>query len=128
MVINNEEDLGKALGEDQDTIEIEGSLKDKVIRIKATGKVAWAVAIGAIGIAVLAIVYPVPEPATQAGAKGIAAITGGAAIAILGAGVTFSAISIAVAGGGVEVLKKLRDYEIISNTDDKVVLKKAKLS
>ena len=125
MAIDNEKDLGKALNEDQDTIEIEGSLKDKVIKIKATGKVAWVIAIGAIGVAVVAILYPVPEPATQTGAKGIAALTGGAAVGILGAGTAMSAIAISVASGGVAALNKLRGYKIISNSGDKLVLKKS---
>ncbi|WP_323930436.1 hypothetical protein [Aeromonas veronii] len=125
MAINNEKDLGKALNEDQDTIEIEGSLRDKVIKIKATGKVAWVIAIGAIGVAVVAILYPVPEPATQASSKGIAALTGGAAIGILGAGTAMSAIAISVASGGVAALNKLRSYKIISNSGDKLVLKKS---
>lgn len=124
MAINNEKDLGKALNEDQDTIEIEGSLKDKVIRIKATGKVAWVIAIGAIGVAVVAILYPVPEPTTQAGAKGFAAVTGGAAVGILGAGTAMSAINIAISAGGVAVLNKLRNYKIVSNTSNKLVIKK----
>ena len=34
----------------QDTIEIEGDLVRRVIKIKATGKVAWGVCIGALGI------------------------------------------------------------------------------
>ncbi|WP_332405986.1 hypothetical protein, partial [Vibrio metschnikovii] len=43
MTISNEADLGEALKREQDTIEIEGDLKNKVLKIKATGKVAWAV-------------------------------------------------------------------------------------
>jgi len=125
MAIDNEKDLGKALKDDQETIEIEGNLKDKVIRIKATGKVAWAIAIGAIGIAVIAIFYTVPEPTTQATTKGIAALTGGAAVGILGSGTAISAIGIAVAAGGVAALNKLRGYKIISNSGDKIVLKKS---
>ncbi|MGM0582962.1 MAG: hypothetical protein ACQETL_19960 [Bacteroidota bacterium] len=125
MAIDNEKDLGKALKKDQETIEIEGSLKDKVIRIKATGKVAWTIAIGSIGIAVVAILYPVPELATQTGAKGIAALTGGAAVGILGAGTAASAISIAVAAGGVATLNKLRGYKITSKSGDKIVLRKS---
>uniref|UniRef100_UPI003F583790 hypothetical protein n=1 Tax=Vibrio cholerae TaxID=666 RepID=UPI003F583790 len=56
MTISNEADLGEALKREQDTIEIEGDLKNKVLKIKATGKVAWAVAIGAIGIAVAVLI------------------------------------------------------------------------
>lgn len=125
MAINNEKDLGQALKEGQETIEIEGSLKDKVIKIKATGKVAWAVAIGAIGIAVIGMLYPVPEPATQVGTKGFAVLSGGVAVSILGAGTATCAISIAVAAGGVGVLNKLRTYKIIRNSGDIIVLKKS---
>ena len=125
MAINNEKDLGQALKEGQETIEIEGSLKDKVIKIKATGKVAWAVAIGAIGIAVIGMLYPVPEPATQVGTKGFAVLSGGVAVSILGAGTATCAISIAVAAGGAGVLNKLRTYKIIRNSGDIIVLKKS---
>jgi len=124
-MIDNEKDLGKALNDEQDTIEIEGDLKEKVIRIKATGKVAWAVAVGAIAVSVAAILYPVPEPATQAGAKGFAALTGGAAVGILGAGTAVSAITIAIATGGIGALNKLRGYKIVSSTDHSVVLKRS---
>jgi len=124
MIINNEDDLGKAIKEGRETIEIEGDLKNKVFRIKATGKVAWAVAIGAIALAFAALFYVVPEPATQVGAKGVVALTGSAAIGILGYGTFISAIKIAFAAGGVAYLNKLRGYRIISNSGDKIVLKK----
>jgi hypothetical protein len=125
MAIDNEKDLGKALKENQDTIEIEGSLKDKVIKIKATGKSAWIIAVGAIGVTVFAILYPVPDPASQTGSKGIVLLTGGAAVAILGTATAISAISIAIAGGGVAALNKLRSYKIVSNSGDKVTLKRS---
>lgn len=126
MAIDNEKDLGKALKEDQETIEIEGDLKNKVIRIKATGKIAWAVAIGAIGVAVVAILYPVPEPTSQATTKFfVAPLAGGAAVTVLGAATAASAISIAVAAGGVAALNKLRGYKITSNSEDKIVLTKS---
>ena len=40
MAITNERELNEALQNGVDSIEIEGNLKDKVIRIKASGKVA----------------------------------------------------------------------------------------
>ena len=55
MAIINEKDLSEALKNDKDTIEIEGDLADKVIRIKATGSVAWAIAIGSIAVGLAAI-------------------------------------------------------------------------
>lgn len=44
------EELGKAIKNNEDTIEIEGNLKNEVFRIKATGKVAWGVCLDIIGI------------------------------------------------------------------------------
>ena len=55
MKIRAEKELGEALKNDQDRIEIEGDLAKKVIRIKATGKIAWAIAAGAIAVAVIAV-------------------------------------------------------------------------
>lgn len=53
MAITDEKELSKALQDGIDSIEIEGNLKDKVLRIKASGKVAWVIALGAIAIAVI---------------------------------------------------------------------------
>lgn len=124
MAIDNEKDLGDALKNGQDSIEIEGDLGKKVLKIKATGKVAWGIAAGAIGVAVIAVMYPVPEPTTQVASKAFAFTAGGSAVAILGAGTAATAISIAVAAGGVAGLNKLRAYKVISSDNDRVVLRK----
>lgn len=125
MAISNEKDLGDAIKNEQDTIEIEGDLGKKVLKIKATGKVAWMVAAGAIGVAVLAIMYPIPEPTTQVASKAFAITAGGSAVAILGAGTATTAISIAIVAGGVGALNKLRAYKVVSSTDNnRVVLKR----
>lgn len=116
MAINTEEELGEALGEEQDTIEIEGDLKKKVIRIKATGKVAWLIAFAAIGIAVAILVS-----SAGAGAP-VSGLIGAGAVSILGLPAATAAVSIAIAGGGVGVLNKLRKYRIVSASGDKLVL------
>jgi len=125
MTINNEEDLGEALKNEQDTIEIEGDLKNKVLRIKATGKVAWVVAIGAISVAIAGTVYPVPEPTTQGLSKAFALTAAGGAVTILGISTTVAAISIAIAAGGVGGLKLLRRYKVVEQSSEKLVLKKS---
>ena len=122
--VKTEEELADALKHNENTIEIEGSLIDKIIKIKATGNVSWAIAIGAISIAIVGIVYPVPEPTSQAATKGVAAITVAGATSILGAGAATTAVLIAIAAGGVGVLNKLRDYKIIEKTDKKIVLRR----
>lgn len=115
--VSNEKELGNALKENQDTIEIEGNLATKVIRIKATGNVAWAVAIGGIGIAVIAILSGVAAPAALIGAP--------VAVVAIGGPVIFgSAVSIAVAGGGAAILNNLRIYEIKKISNVHIILNK----
>ena len=53
--VTNEKELGKALKDDEDTIVITGKLGAAVITIQAKGRVAWLVAVGAIGVAVAAV-------------------------------------------------------------------------
>ena len=52
MVVKNEKELGREIENKTEEIEIEGDFSKKVIKIHATGKVAWAVVIGAFGIAI----------------------------------------------------------------------------
>ena len=119
--VNDSKELGKALKNNEDEIIIEGDLITKVIKIKATGKVAWAVAVGAIGVAVVAVIA---APATG-GTSGIASFAvAPAAVSVLGATTTTAAIGIAVAAGGVGGLNKLREYKIVKNDDNKLILKK----
>lgn len=119
--ISTEKELGEALKEGIDKIEIEGDLKKKVLRIKGTGKVSWAIAIGCIAIAITGILV---SPAT-AGASGTAGfIAAPAAVAALGAPVAASATLIAIAAGGVGALNKLRKYKIVVNDGNSLVLQK----
>lgn len=121
MKVRTEKELGEALKKNQDRIEIEGDLSKKVIKIKATGKVAWAIACGAIVVAVVAVLA---TPATG-GASNVAHLAvAPVAAASLGVSVTGSAIAIAVAAGGVGALNKLRGYSLEKNTDGSVTLTK----
>ena len=123
MAINNEKDLGKAINDNQPYIEIEGDLVNKVMRIKATGKAAWIIAIGAVTVAATGLLYPVPEPTTQTVSKAFALTAAGGAVSVLGLGATITAISIAVAAGGVGALNKLRDYKVVSHDNGRLILK-----
>lgn len=53
MSITTEKELGEALKNRQDTLEIEGDLKTKVLRIKATGRVAWGLVFVLLAAAIL---------------------------------------------------------------------------
>ena len=119
MKIRTEKELGEALKKGQEQREIEGDLAKKVIKIKVTGHVAWAVAIGAIAISVAALIA---TPATSGASNLAHFVTAPAAVAILGVSTTSSAIAIAVATGGIGVLKKLRRYSLKKNFDGSITL------
>lgn len=126
-VVKTEKELGDALKRGDDTIEIEGNLAKKTIKIRATGSVAWAIAIGAIGIAVYASIATLGTGGAAAPVTGtMSAFAAPAAVGVLGTTVTYSAIAIAVAAGGVGALTSLRNYKEISRTDNRLVLKKRK--
>ncbi len=121
MAISDPKELGEAIKRGDDSIEIEGDLTKKVLKIKATGTVAWAVAIGAIGIGVAAIIA---APATGGISTTASFVAAPAAVGILGGGATVAAITIAVAAGGIGSLNLLRKYKVEKVDGNKVILRK----
>ena len=115
------EELGKFIKDDIETIEIEGDLRKKVLRIKATGKVSWALVVGAIAVAITSILA---APATGGTSFVANVVTVPVAATVLGGSCTIAAVSIAVAGGGVAALNKLRKYKIISDSNERLIIKK----
>lgn len=125
MEVTTEKELAHALKNNEDTIVIEGSLAKKTIKIKATGKLAWFVAVGAIGVSVVAILATAGTGGAATPVTGVVGLgASGAAVGILGASATYSAIAIAVAAGGVGVLNKLRRYDVVKKSDNSVILKR----
>ena len=123
--VNTEKDLADALKNGEDTIEIEGDLAKKTVKIKATGNVAWAVAIGAIGIATYSTVATIGTGGASTPVTGTAVFfTAPAAVGILGGAATWTAISIAVAAGGIGALNTLRKYKQASYEDGVLILKR----
>lgn len=118
-LISNEKELATAIENNQDYIEIKGDLARKTIKIKAVGPIVWGVCLGAIAIAVVAILA---APATGGTSAALSAFAAPAAVATLGASATATAISLAVATGGVAVLNKLRDYDMEKISEDKIRL------
>lgn len=127
---NDKDELNAAMARGESTIEIEGDFARKVIRLKATGNVAWGVAAGAIAVAVAALVMMTPATIATGGAAApveAVAVAGFAApaVSILGLDAVVMAVGLAVASGGVGVLTRLRsDYKIIEQAPDRVVLAK----
>ncbi|MDG5853126.1 hypothetical protein [Clostridium beijerinckii] len=120
-IVRDSKGLGEALKNSESEIIIEGDLKNKVVRIKAKGAVAWVIAIGAIGIAVAAtLVAPITGGTSEVASLAAAP----AAISVLGVSTATAAVGIAVAAGGIGALNDLRDYRIIENNDKRLVLRR----
>lgn len=126
MSVTTEEELADAVSRNQDTIIIEGDLAKKTVRIKATGTVAWAVAIGSIGIVFYGVIATLGTGGAAAPVSGIAAVTAsGAALSVLGTAATTAAISMAVSVRSLSVLRKLRgNYKIVIESGNTVTLKR----
>jgi hypothetical protein len=119
--VRSAEELGEAIKNGESTIEIEGDLAKKTIRLRATGTVAWAIAFGAIAIAAGAAFLAIPTGgASSIAVAGIAPVATG----ILGVSVTTTAIGITIAAGGVGALTKLRQYEEVRRSDGLLILRK----
>ena len=114
-------ELGEALKKNEDHIEIEGDLARKIVKIRATGKIAWMIAFGAIAVAAGGLILAAPTGGTTAVVSGFAAP---AAVGILGGSVTAAAISVAVAAGSAGALTSLRKYGEVKREDRLLVLRK----
>ena len=128
--VYNEEELAKAIKNNTDTIEIHGNLAKRTIRIKAAGNVAWAVAFGAIAVAMASVFLTMGTGGTAAPVA-TTALAGAApaATAVLGLGTTITVGSLVIAAGSISAAKLLfgklrKEYVIEGKTDNFVLLKK----
>lgn len=123
MKVRNEEELGKALKNNVDLIEVENDLKRKVVRIRAINDVAWMVCIAAMTVGVASIIATAATAGTTAPVNALVATPALAgAVTVMGVPTTISAVGIAVAGGGVASLNKLRNYKVKSISGEKIQL------
>ena len=115
--VKTEEEYADAINSREDSIEIVGDLRNKVIKIKAIGSIAWGIAFAAIVVAVGMAMSGVGVP--------VAAASAFAATTVLGISTTTAAIAIAVAAGGTAVLTVTRDdYRIVEQNSKHVILKR----
>lgn len=94
-------------------------------KIKAIGIVSWGICIASITIAVSCAVVAVSTAGTTAVPDALIATPAMATLAsVLGLPTAISAVAIAVAGGGVGALNKLRNYRLERVSDEKIILHK----
>jgi len=108
MTVYNENELGRALRNEEDYIEIQGDFVSDIRKIKAINRVMWCLVLSVLALIIATLLL---APVT-AGTAPIAAslVAGTPAIGILGLSGCVTAIRIAVAGGGIHILKRLRRY------------------
>jgi len=136
--VKTAKELGLAIKNKEDYIYVEGDLKNKVIRIKATGKIAWILAAGSLATAISCyLIIPATTTVSTTVAGPVGTIVGsavpftGSAVAstlvasTLGIKAATVAIGIGVACGGVGGVISLRDkYKIESKSNDGIILKR----
>lgn len=113
MVVNNEEDLGKAINSDVDEIIIEGDLVKKIIKIKATGIPAWFIAISFVLIVII-VVSKSDKVSAVAVHNSVAKMATSSVVSIWGISTAVTAIKICLDTKSIITLKKLRNnYKIL---------------
>ena len=119
--VQTKDELVKAINNNEFEITITNDeLGRSVIRIKAVGAVAWLTAASAIGVAITSMVSTGGTIGSVVAVPSFAV----AATSLGGISVATAAISIGVAGGGIAILNKLRDYKIVEKSDGKVILRR----
>lgn len=130
--VTNSQELGRAIKDGKDEIIIEGDLAKKVLRIKATGKVAWVIAFGAVCVAVVAVLAAPAGVAAgpfglvaESAIATIAATSAASAVAVWGLATTAAAVGIGVGARSANALKRMKnDYKIKSKSENRIVLVK----
>ena len=123
------EDLAKAIKNNEDSILIEGDLKNKVICIKATGKVAWGVCVASLTAAIAFYTATPTTTVTMTPAVGTMSLVGGIGATAVAATTIGSAavpaVIIGVAAGGIGALNTLRDrYKIVEKDKNHIRLQR----
>lgn len=130
--VTDEQEFADALKDNADYIHVEGDLADLTLKVKATGNIAWAVAIAAIGLAVAAFYMTVGTGGTAApGTAALAATSVPVALGILGFGATTLIITLMIKAGSLKMAKDIiqslrNNYVVVEKEKGSVLLKRAK--
>lgn len=105
-MVNDEENLGKALENEEDTITVTGNLASRIRRIHQINMVLWCFCAICLAVSAAAILS---APATAGASAAMGLVAGTPAAAVLGVPSAVTAALTAAAGGGIKVLKNLRE-------------------
>lgn len=119
MRVYNEKEFGDAIRREEDYIELDGKLASHVKKLIKLNAVLWAFCLAALSVSIIAVIQ---MPVT-AGMSGIVStVSGTAAAAVLGMDTAVAAVSIAIVGGGISTLYKLRKYCLKRKRNGKIII------
>lgn len=119
MIANDGRELGEAVKREEPCIEMEGELAAQVKKLVRLNAILWAFCLATLSVAVVAVMQ---MPVT-AGLSGIVSLAAGtSASAVIGVDAAVTAVTVAVAGGGIGTLSMLRGYRLEEKKDGKVIL------
>lgn len=119
MIANNGKDLGDAIRQEEPHIELEGELAAQVKKLIRLNAVLWVFCLAALAVTVAAVM----QMPTTAGLSGIAGLAAGSsASAVIGADTVVTAVTVAIAGGGIGTLNMLRRYRLEERKDGRIIL------
>ena len=122
MVVENEQDLGKAIDNQEDIIKVKGKLAPRIKRIWYMDRLLWCLCLTCLAVAITAILA---VPATCGISTALTMLAGSPAAVFMGTPVATTAVLTAAAGSGIATLKRLRyGYKLETINNEYVVLRR----
>lgn len=115
MVVDNEQDLGSAIDNEEETIRVKGRLAPRIKKIWYLDRFLWCVCLACLAVAVAALLA---APTTFGTSAVISMVAGTPAAFVMGAPAASTAVLMAAAGSGISTLRQLRNgywLEVISS-------------
>ena len=117
VTVEDSDGLGKAMKQGEDTIEVKGALAGHISRMWGMDRVLWKICLILLATVVLLVLaLPAGSPVMMQ------AVAASPAAGILGTKTAAAAVRIAVAGGGISILGKLKDYRLKEMNERHIIL------
>ena len=115
MFVENEKELGKALKDGKEKIEIKGDLAKRMKKIYELDQVLWGICFVCLTVTVAVFLT---MPATAGVSSAISLAAGTPVAAAVGLPTAVTAVLTAAAGGGIHILKWMRKKYTMEQLDD----------
>ena len=120
MTVENEKELGEAIDNREETIEVKGRLVPRIKKIWFMDRMLWGLCLVCLAVAITALVA---MPSTGGTSAALSLVAGTPAACFMGAPAAATAVLTAAAGSGIATLKELRyGYRLKCISSERVVL------